>query len=101
MREAHKRGELVLGEPFKIRTFNRGTEAKMHYQARQFRGNILRHLDKHYPLGKFTTQLAPSPDPLGGYDVFVIYYGEAPDKTRKTKFKRRNRKRQVTKPKRG
>ena len=93
MREAHKRGELVLGEPFWVHRIDRGTRETMQRQARNMRCNLLKFLDKKFALGKFSVSAVERHDAFGGYDIFVTYYGEAVDKARKTRWKNQRRKR--------
>ena len=97
LREAHHRGEYVLGTPFLVRTYDRGTRAEMKRQAENFRDNLLKYLDYHYELGCFACSKEWRDDGLGGYDVFVAYWGEASDPQRKGKWKKQRRLQNPTK----
>jgi len=97
MRAAYHRGEVALGEKVRVHTINRGTEESMRRQADNARRFLARYLERNFALGLFTVTKAPSPDPLGGYDIFVAYWGEAKTPQRKGMWKaQRRRKRRVS-----
>ena len=75
LRNAHHRGEYVLGTKFKVHTFDRGTKESMQRQAKNLRTNMLKYLNRNYELGRFSVSALEAPD--GSYEVFVAYYGEA------------------------
>lgn len=89
LREAHHRGEYVLGTKFKVYTFDRGTKESMQRQARDLRTNLLKYLNRNYELGRFSVSALQTPD--GGYEVFVTYFGEAVSPRQKRYWKAQRR----------
>ena len=90
-RDAYHRGEVPLGTKVKVHTIDRGTHERIQRQAHNLRSHLLVHLDRTYALGLFSTSALKSPDPAGGYDIFIAYYGEAKTAAMKGKWKAQRR----------
>jgi hypothetical protein len=91
-RAAYHNGEVALGQSYRVHVFDRGTTEKMRQQGHDLRRHLLDYLDKHYELGMFSASALPCPDPYGGYEVFLTYYGEAKSAKAKARWKQERRK---------
>lgn len=91
MREAYHRGEVALGEPFKVYEANRGTEAQMYRQGRKVQIHLLKWVRERHALSKLVVERRRSPDPWGGWEIFVTYYGEAGNASAMGKWKAKRR----------
>lgn len=87
-------GLAPVGTRRLIHTIDRGTAESMKRQAKNLRQDLQKRLDNGWNLDQFLVDAVRSPDPLGGWEVFVEYWGQAASpqwrgRWRKQRFKNR------------